>query len=281
MNWIDFIFSGGGGGDISVESLSVTSNGTYTAPTGTAYSPVDVSVSGSATLIEKNISANGTYTASSDSADGYSKVVVSVANTYSAGDEGKVVKNGALASQGSATYTTNNTYDTTDISSVTVAVSGGGGASNVVTGTFTGTTTGAAMDVNLNYSGSGYPIAIMVYPTNGYVGNTAISSVIQQYAIVTYAVYKRNALTAPHYSGANDDKADAIYQYKSSSSSATVSSVTSKLDNYLSYSGGAATATNGQQLTFRSATKISVFIASTSYGFADNIEYTYYVIYSE
>ena len=35
-----------GGGDITVESLSVTQNGTYTAPTGKAYSPVSVNVSG-------------------------------------------------------------------------------------------------------------------------------------------------------------------------------------------------------------------------------------------
>lgn len=34
----------GGGEQISVESLSVTANGTYTAPTGTAYSPVVVDV---------------------------------------------------------------------------------------------------------------------------------------------------------------------------------------------------------------------------------------------
>ena len=37
---------GGGGGSITVESLSVTTNGTYTAPTGKAYSPVTVNVSG-------------------------------------------------------------------------------------------------------------------------------------------------------------------------------------------------------------------------------------------
>ena len=34
------------GGGITVESLSVTENGTYTAPLGKAYSPVVVSVSG-------------------------------------------------------------------------------------------------------------------------------------------------------------------------------------------------------------------------------------------
>lgn len=82
---------------------------------------------GSAVLINKNISANGTYNASSDNADGYKKVVVSVPNSYVAGDEGKVVSNGALVSQSSATYTANNTYDTTLVNSVTVNVSGGGG----------------------------------------------------------------------------------------------------------------------------------------------------------
>ncbi|MBR6354256.1 MAG: leucine-rich repeat protein, partial [Paludibacteraceae bacterium] len=109
-----------------------------------------------ATLITKNISANGTYNASSDSADGYSQVNVSVPasavdsgtknitangngqdvvgyaavdvavpNSYSAGDEGKVVSNGALVAQTSDTVTTNDTYDTTLINSLTVNVSGG------------------------------------------------------------------------------------------------------------------------------------------------------------
>lgn len=48
MNYYDILLSkklnGGGGGDITVESLSVTENGTYTAPSGKAYSPVTVEV---------------------------------------------------------------------------------------------------------------------------------------------------------------------------------------------------------------------------------------------
>lgn len=80
---------------------------------------------GEAVLINKNISSNGTYNASTDNADGYKKVVVSVPNTYVAGDEGKVVSNGTLVSQTSETYTTNNTYDTTLINSVTVNVPSG------------------------------------------------------------------------------------------------------------------------------------------------------------
>ncbi|MCR4672002.1 MAG: leucine-rich repeat domain-containing protein [Lachnospiraceae bacterium] len=42
--------------------------------------------------------------------------------------EGEVVSSGSLVSQGVSTYTSNGTYDTTTISSVTVNVSGGGGS---------------------------------------------------------------------------------------------------------------------------------------------------------
>lgn len=84
---------------------------------------------GEAVLIDKTISTNGTYNASSDNADGYKKAVVNVPNSYAAGDEGKVVSNGALVAQGSDTVTENGTVDTTLINSLLVNVSGGGGSS--------------------------------------------------------------------------------------------------------------------------------------------------------
>lgn len=78
---------------------------------------------GSATLITKNITENGTYSASADdNADGYSSVTVSVPNTYTASDEGKVVDNGALVAQTSSSTTSNGTVDTTTINSLTVNV---------------------------------------------------------------------------------------------------------------------------------------------------------------
>lgn len=40
---------GGGGGGVTVTPLSITENGTYTAPSGTAYSPVTVDVAGGIT----------------------------------------------------------------------------------------------------------------------------------------------------------------------------------------------------------------------------------------
>lgn len=64
------------GPSINVEELNVTTNGTYTAPEGTAYSPVNVNVQPD--LGAKSITANGTYNAVDDSLDGYSSVTVNV-----------------------------------------------------------------------------------------------------------------------------------------------------------------------------------------------------------
>ena len=45
----------GGGGGVTVEALSVNTNGTYTAPTGKAYSPVTVNVSGGGAVEAKDV----------------------------------------------------------------------------------------------------------------------------------------------------------------------------------------------------------------------------------
>lgn len=44
VNGVKLVGTNQGGGGVTVEALSVTHNGTYTAPTGKAYSPVTVSV---------------------------------------------------------------------------------------------------------------------------------------------------------------------------------------------------------------------------------------------
>lgn len=86
-----------GGGEAVLEPLSVTQNGDYTPESGV---------------------------------DGFDEVHVSVPNSYSASDEGKVVNNGALVAQTarSSQITQNGTYDTTLNDEVTVNVSGGGSA---------------------------------------------------------------------------------------------------------------------------------------------------------
>lgn len=68
---------GGGGepGDITVQSLNVIANGQYTAPSGKAYSPVNVNVQ--PTLQSKTVTENGTVTPD-QGYDGLSSVVVNV-----------------------------------------------------------------------------------------------------------------------------------------------------------------------------------------------------------
>ena len=108
--------------------VEMSASGTKTLETAGKYCEDDLELKytspggGGATLITKNISANGTYNASSDSADGYSQVTVAVPNTYTAGDEGKVVSSGALVSQSSTTKNANGTYDTTLNNEVVISV---------------------------------------------------------------------------------------------------------------------------------------------------------------
>ena len=90
----------------------------------------------------------------------YANADVNVPNSYAAGDEGKVVQNGALVAQTSETVTQNGTYDTTTKDEVVVNVQGG--APNLQDKTFTqnGTYTADAGydgfdEVTVNVSGGG------------------------------------------------------------------------------------------------------------------------------
>lgn len=98
-------YRGGGGGDVTVEEITITENGTTTAPSGKAYSPIHTNVpqptlstlevsengdydapSGTAynrvevalPLDDKTITQNGTYLASDDNLEGYDEVIVDV-----------------------------------------------------------------------------------------------------------------------------------------------------------------------------------------------------------
>lgn len=70
------ILSGSAGGDITLETLNVSANGTTNAPSGTAYNKVIASVP-VPTLESKSISANGTYTPESGKA--WNEVVANIA----------------------------------------------------------------------------------------------------------------------------------------------------------------------------------------------------------
>ena len=141
---------------------------------------------GDATLGEKTITANGVYNASSDDLDGYSKVTANVPNTYTASDEGKVVDNGALVSQTSATYTSNDTYDTTKINSITVNVSGGGGTMQSKSVSYTPTTSAQTDTVtpDSGYDGlSSVAVSIAAMPTGTEGTPTATKGAVSNHSV--------------------------------------------------------------------------------------------------
>ena len=125
-------------GTATFGTKSITANGTYNASADNydGYSQVTVAVPGSATLGTKSITQNGTYDASDDSLDGYSQVSVAVPQP-----SGKltITQNGTdvdiaqyatadiavpqgVVPTGSQTFTSNGTYDVTDIAQAVVNV---------------------------------------------------------------------------------------------------------------------------------------------------------------
>lgn len=143
-------------GAVSNHSVSVTPSVTNTTGyiTGGTKTGTPVSVSASDLVSgTKSISANGT-----EDVTDYASVSVSVPNSYTAGDEGKVVYGGELVSQTSDTVTANDTYDTTLINSLTVNVSGVGDRlyqySAITKSTTTGTVTQVTDGFNMTSTGA-------------------------------------------------------------------------------------------------------------------------------
>ena len=109
------------------KQINIASNGTVTEDV-TDYASAEITTNVPASEVDtgtKSISSNGTH-----DVVGYASASVNVPNSYSAGDEGKVVSNGALVAQSSDSVTQNGTVDTTLINSLTVNVSGSGSDEN-------------------------------------------------------------------------------------------------------------------------------------------------------
>lgn len=164
--------------------------------------------------------------------------------------------------------------------------SGGGGASNFVTGTFTtGDTASANETVTVPYTGSGYPIALVIFVEGGCY-NSAISpwySSMIRYAVGQVVITKANTTTAPSYTtsgGANQGTIQLLFK-NSTTSATSYSSTRSATAN--SYSSTNATGTSTTSVRWRSNTLISYRTAggtSSTYGLHTETTYRYYVLYS-
>ena len=315
--------TGSGGSSITVESLTITAGGTYTAPTGKAYSPVTVA-SGSATP-SSAIASSGGATISTETG----KIVLSktVANTpqvtagyVASGIQGNtditLRADCSINSSSSLTastltvtapagyYASNATKTLSDenltegniksgvsIFGVTGNYTGGGGASNIVQGTFTTSATrNTTGTVTLNYTGSGYPIACLVYVdggayNNGTGGNTTWYNSVNRYDCGYYSMVKSRTTTTPTYSTSGADNYGTVaIIYKNSTSTATTYTRTSSMtaNTYTSSSTNPNNSTgmvrfkgNGKTLAYYIGNA-----GSSNIGFPPSTQMAYIVIYS-
>lgn len=161
-------------------------------------------------------------------------------------------------------------------------ISGGGGASNFVTGTFTTGSTEGAQSVTINYTGTGYPImAVVVIDGGAYVSNTTWYTTIKRYAVGQWTMTKSVFSSTPTYDTSGTENTGVITTiYKNSTSSANSYTRTSSM-NANAYSSSAATASSTTCVKFRSDGKhFSVYVMGSSYGLFPSMTYRYYIVYS-
>ncbi len=165
---------------------------------------------------------------------------------------------------------------------ITVNVSGSGGASNMVQGTFTTQSSAGVQSISIPYTGSGYPIAIMVV-VNGGAYNSANSewyNSLQRYAVGQWTCSKSVFSSAPTYGtsgAANQGVITAIY--KNSTSTATTYTRTSAMNTNVFSSSNASNAA-ATCVRYKSGNTLSVYVNTSSYGLHPGIEYAYFIVYS-
>ena len=176
-----------------------------------------------------------------------------------------------------------NLYDLAIAKKLAGGGGGGGGASNIVTGTFKGTEDGA-MEVSIPYTGSGWPVNVMIAPVKGFYNPNGgdYSALVQQNAVGVFALTKRVPDGEPTWTAIsnNNNKGAAMVYYKNSSTSATSYKAIGQYDFLYYYPTNAGSADVDKVLRIKSPTVLSVNISSTGTGFAKDIEYTYTIQYS-
>ena len=172
-----------------------------------------------------------------------------------------------------------------------IQTGGGGGATNIVQGTFTTANSGGGTgSISLSYSGNGYPIACMVWVDGGPYnnssdGNTTWYNSTSRYDCGFYSMVKSRTTATPDYSTSGGDNYGTVtIIYKNSTTTATQYTRTSGMDvnTYTSSSTNAAAGTscvrfkgNGKTLAYYIGNR-----GSSSIGLARNTKFAYIVIYS-
>ena len=194
-----------------------------------------------------------------------------------------------LAGKGVTKYSSNDGL-TTLINGV-LEIPTGSGASNVVQGSFTtGSSRNTTQTITINYSGTGYPIAVMIFIkggsyNNSSTGNTTWYNSVNRYDVGNYSMSKSRGTTTPSWSTSGADNQGVVdIIYKNSTSTATTYTRTSTMTANVFTSSSTSAQASTACVRFKGNNKtMSVYIGnkgSGSIGFASETEYSYIVIYS-
>lgn len=160
--------------------------------------------------------------------------------------------------------------------------SGGGGASNIVSGSFTTGASNGVESFNVSYTGGGYPI-IIVLEVDGLMSNTTWAGVIRQSTIGYFAVCKRYPNSHPDV---DKDSINTCF-YKSSSSSASgvnySVNISTKVYEYTTNPSSSTSYHNAVRIALNDGifNVIKFYVTPSSrYGLTPNTKYNYYIVYS-
>lgn len=180
---------------------------------------------------------------------------------------------------GSQTKTANGTYDVTNLAEIVVNVSG---ATNVVQGEFTTSSSAGAHSITIPYSGSGHPIAMIVVVKGGAYNSsyTTWYNSVQRYAVGQWTMTKSVMSSSPTYSTSGAENQGVVTAiYKNSTSDSTNYTRTSGMTtNTFSSNNAANAATTCVRL--KSGNVLSYYINTSGYGLLPSCNYQYIAVYS-
>ena len=156
-----------------------------------------------------------------------------------------------------------------------------GGASNFLTGTFTAPSSAGVTNINIPYTGSGYPIMIVVVvETGAYHSGTTWYSSTQRYAVGQWTCTKSNFSTTPSYATSGSQNQGVVTAiYKNSTSSSTSYTRTSAMNTYV-YNSSNASNSAVNTIKYKSGNVLSYYTNTSSYGLHPNVTYRYFIVYS-
>lgn len=167
--------------------------------------------------------------------------------------------------------------------------SGGGGSSNIVQGTFTtGSSRASTGSETLNYNGSGYPIACLVYIYEGaYNSESTYYSSTNRYDVGFYSMAKSVISSTPTYatsSSLTQNQGVVTIIYKNSTTDSASYTRTSNMSAIVYNSSSTNATTTYNCVRFKGSGKnLSYYVGnkgSSTIGLAPSTKYAYIVIYS-